>query len=124
MLTPYEAIEVIRTLSGFMYFNVDGYLPTDPNIFGITLHDPDLYASASIIEYRFYKNTYDLTQCESRRIYNLFFVINDKIYSGFNPENITINNKEDLEKFLLDVKHKLKLAKAKLKLSRLKKDFA
>ena len=123
MLTPYEAIEVIRTLSGFMYFDVDGYLPTDPDIFGITLHDPDLISSASVIEFRYDKKTNDLTQCSSRRIYNFFLVINDKIYSSFNPENITINNKEDLEKFLLDAKHKLKLAKEKLRLSRLKKDF-
>ena len=123
MLTPDEAIEVIRKLSGFMYFAVDGYLPTDPDIFGITLHDPDLISSASVIEFRFDNSTNDLTQCSSRRIYNLFLVINDKIYSSFNPEKITINNKEDLEKFLLDVKYKLKLAKAKLRLSRLKKDF-
>lgn len=123
MLTPDEAIEVIRKLSGFMYFDVDGYLPTDPDIFGITLHDPDLFSTASIIEFRFDKTTNDLTQCSSRRIYNLFYVINDKIFYSFNPENITINNKEDLEKFLLDVKHKLKLAKEKLRLSRLKKDF-
>lgn len=123
MLTPDEAIEVIRKLSGFMYFDVDGYLPTDPDIFGITLHDPDLFSTASVIEFRFDKTTNDLTQCSSRRIYNLFYVINDKIFYSFNPENITINNKEDLEKFLLDVKHKLKLAKEKLRLSRLKKDF-
>ena len=123
MLTPCEAIEVIRTLSGFMYFDVDGYLPTDPDIFGITLHDPDLISSASVIEFRYDKETNDLTKCSSRRIYNYFLVINDKIYSSFNTENITINNKEDLEKFLLDVKHKLKLAKEKLRLSRLKKDF-
>ena len=123
MLTPDEAIEVIRKLSGFMYFDVDGFLPTDPDIFGITLHDPDLFSTASIIEFRFDKTTNDLTQCSSRRIYNLFYVINDKIFYSFNPENITINNKEDLEKFLLDVKHKLKLAKEKLRLSRLKKDF-
>lgn len=123
MLTPYEAIEVIRKLSGFMYFDVDGFLPSDPDIFGITIHDPDLISSASVIEYRFDKDTNDLTKCQSRRIYNFFLVINDKIYSSFNPENITINNKEDLEKFLLDVKHKLKLAKEKLRLSRLKKDF-
>ena len=38
-----------------------------------------------------------------------------KIFSSFNlnSEDITINNKEDLEKFLLDVKYKLKLAKEK-----------
>ena len=123
MLTPDEAIEVIRKLSGFMYFDVNVYLPTDPDIFGITLHDPDLISSASVIEYRFDKATNDLTQCSSRRIYNLFVVVNDKIYSSFSQEDITINNKEDLEKFLLDVKYKLKLAKAKLRLSRLKKDF-
>lgn len=123
MLTPSEAIDVIRKLSGFMYFDVDGFSPTDPDIFGITLHDPDLISSASVIEFRFDKTTNDLTQCSSRRIYNLFLVINDKIYSSFNPENITINNKKDLEKFLLDVKYKLKLAKEKLRLSRLKKDF-
>lgn len=123
MLTPDEAIEVIRKLSGFMYFDVDGFLPTDPDIFCITLHDPDLISSASVIEYRFDKTINDLTQCSSRKIYNLFLVINDKIYSSFNPENITINNKKDLEKFLLDVKYKLKLAKSKLRLSRLKKDF-
>lgn len=123
MLTPSEAIDVIRKLSGFMYFDVDGFSPTDPDIFGITLHDPDLISSASVIEFRFDKTTNDLTQCSSRRIYNLFLVINDKIYSSFNPENITINNKKDLEKFLLDVKYKLKLAKSKLRLSRLKKDF-
>lgn len=123
MLTPTEAIEVIRKLSGFMYFAVDGFSPTDPAIFGITIHDPDLYASASIIEYRFDKSTNDLTQCKSRRLYNLFFVINDKIFSSFNPEDITINNKKDLEKFLLDVKYKLKLAKEELRLSRLTKDF-
>ena len=123
MLTPDEAIEVIRKLSGFMYFDVNVYLPTDPDIFGITLHDPDLISSASVIEYRFDKATNDLTQCSRRRIYNLFVVVNDKIYSSFSQEDITINNKEDLEKFLLDVKYKLKLAKAKLRLSRLKKDF-
>lgn len=123
MLTLDEAIEVVRKISGFMYFDVDGFLPTDPDIFGINLHDPDLISSASVIEFRFDNSTNDLTQCSSRRIYNLFLVINDKIYSSFNPENITINNKEDLEKFLLDVKYKLKLAKAKLRLSRLKKDF-
>ncbi len=123
MLTPCEAIEVVRKLSGFMYFDVDAFSPNDPSIFGITLHDPDLMSSASVIEYRFDKATNDLTQCSSRRIYNLFLVIDDKIYSSFNPENITINNKKDLEKFLLDVKYKLKLAKERLRLSRLKKDF-
>ena len=85
MLTPDEAIEVIRKLSGFMYFDVDGYLPTDPDIFGITLHDPDLFSTASVIEFRFDKTTNDLTQCSSRRIYNLFYVINDKIFYSFNP---------------------------------------
>lgn len=123
MLTPYEAIEVVRKLSGFMYFDVDAFSPNDPSIFGITLHDPDLFSSESVIEYRFDKATNDLTQCSSRRIYNLFVVVNDKIYSSFNPEDITINNKKDLEKFLLDVKYKLKLAKERLRLSRLKKDF-
>lgn len=124
MLTPSEAIDVVSKLSGFMYYAADGFIPTDPAIFGITIHDPDLISSsASVIEFRFDKTTNDLTQGQSRRLYNLFVVINDKIYSSFNPENITINNKEDLEKFLFDVKYKLKLAKEKLRLSRLKKDF-
>lgn len=123
MLTPYEAIEVVRKLSGFMYFDLDGFLPTDPTLFAITLHDPDFYASATVIEYQFDKTTNDLTQCSSRKIFNLFFVLHDKIYSSFNPEDITINNKDDLEKFLLDIKYKLKLAKEELKLSRLTKDF-
>lgn len=124
MLTPSEAIEVVRKLSGFMYFDVGGFIPTD-SIFGITLHDPDLYSTASILEYRFDKTTNDLTQCSSRRLYNVFVVVNDKIFSSFNlnSEDITINNNEDLEKFLLDVKYKLKLAKEKLRQSRLKKDF-
>lgn len=123
MLTPYEAIEVVRKLSGFMYFDVDAFSPNDPSIFGITLHDPDLYSAASILEYQFDKSTNDLTKYHAKRIYNLFFVINGKIFSSFNPEDITINNKDDLEKFLLDVKYKLKLAKEELRLSRLKKDF-
>lgn len=123
MLTPTEAIDVIRKLSGFMYFDVDGFLPTDPALFVITIHDPDLYASVSVIEYQFDKTTNDLTQCKSRKIFNLFFVIKDKIYSSFNPQDVTINNKKDLEKFLLDVKYNLKLAKEELRLSRIKKDF-
>lgn len=123
MLTPSEAIEVVRELSGFMYVDMDGYLPTDPTWFAITLHDPDFYASATVIEYQFDKTTNDLTQFHSRKIFNVFFVLKDKIYSSFNPENTTINNKEDLEKFLLDVKYKLKLAKEELRLSRLTKDF-
>ena len=125
MLTPCEAIEVVRKLSGFMYFDVDGSITTGLTTFGITLHDPDLYSTASILEYQFDKSTNDLTQCSRRRLYNLFYVINDKIFSSFNlnSEDITINNKEDLEKFLLDVKYKLKLAKEKLKQSRLAKDF-
>ncbi len=123
MLTPYEAIEVVRKLSGFMYYDLDGYLPTDPTLFAITLHDQDLNASATAIEYQFDKITNDLTKCHSRKNFNLFFVLHDKIYSSFNLEDITINNKEDLEKFLLDIKYKLKLAKEELRLSRLKKDF-
>lgn len=125
MLTPCEAIEVVRKLSGFMYFDVDGSITTGLATFGITLHDPDLYSTASILEYQFDKSTNDLTQCSRRRLYNLFYVINDKIFSSFNlnSEDITINNKEDLEKFLLDVKYKLKLAKEKLRQSRLTKDF-
>ena len=125
MLTPCEAIEVVRKLSGFMYFDVDGSIPTGLTTFGITLHDPDLYSTASILEYQFDKSTNDLTQCSRRRLYNLFCVINDKIFSSFNlnSEDITINNKDDLEKFLLDVKYKLKLAKEKLRQSRLTKDF-
>ena len=125
MLTPCEAIEVVSKLSGFMYFDVDGSIPTGLTTFGITLHDPDLYSTASILEYQFDKSTNDLTQCSRRRLYNLFYVINDKIFSSFNlnSEDITINNKEDLEKFLLDVKYKLKLAKEKLRQSRLTKDF-
>lgn len=125
MLTPCEAIEVVRKLSGFMYFDVDGSITTGLTTFGITLHDPDLYSTASILEYQFDKSTNDLTQCSRRRLYNLFYVINDKIFSSFNlnSEDITINNKEDLEKFLLDVKYKLKLAKEKLRQSRLTKDF-
>ena len=123
MLTPYEAIEVVRKLPGCMYFDVDAFSPNDPTIFGITLHDPDLFSTASIIEYQFDKTTNDLTQCHSRKIFNLFFVLHDKIYSSFNPEDITINNKDDLEKFLLDIKYKLKLAKEELRKSRLEKDF-
>lgn len=125
MLTPCEAIEVVRKLSGFMYFDVDGSITTGLTTFGITLHDPDLYSTASILEYQFDKSTNDLTQCSRRRLYNLFYVINDKIFSSFNlnSKDITINNKEDLEKFLLDVKYKLKLAKEKLRQSRLTKDF-
>lgn len=125
MLTPCEAIEVVSKLSGFMYFDVDGSIPTGLTIFGITLHDPDLYSTASILEYQYDKSTNDLTQGSRRRLYNLFYVINDKIFSSFNlnSEDITINNKEDLEKFLLDVKYKLKLAKEKLRQSRLAKDF-
>lgn len=111
MLTPTEAIDVVRKLSGFMYFTVDAFSPNDPSIFGITLHDQDLYSTASILQYQFDKSTNDLTKYHSKRIYNLFFVINGKIFSSFNPEDITINNKEDLEKFLLDVKYNLKLAK-------------
>ena len=123
MLTPTEAIDVVRKLSGFMYFDVDAFSPNDPTLFAITLHDPDFYASATVIEYQFDKSTNDLTKYNSKRIYNLFFVINGKIFSSFNPEDITINNKEDLEKFLLGVKYNLKLAKEELRLSRLKKDF-
>ena len=123
MLTPTEAIDVVRKLSGFMYFDVDGFLPTDPDLFVITLHDPDLFASVSVIEYQFDKKTKDLTQCSSRKIFNLFVVVNDKIYSSFNPQDVTINNKEDLEKFLISVKYELKLAKERLRLSRLTKDF-
>ena len=59
MLTPYEAIEVVHKLSGFMYYDLDGYLPTDPTLFAITLHDPDFYASATVIEYQFDKKTND-----------------------------------------------------------------
>ena len=123
MLTPYEAIEVVHKLSGFMYFDVDAFSPNDPTIFGITLHDPDLFSTASILEYQFDRTTNDLTKYLSKRIYNLFYVINDKIFYSYNPEDITINNKDDLEKFLLDVKYKLKLAKEELRKSRLKKDF-
>ena len=125
MLTPCEAIEVVRKLSGFMYFDIDGSIPTGLTTFGITLHDPDLYSTASILEYQYDKSTNDLTQGSRGRLYNLFYVINDKIFSSFNlnSEDITINNKEDLEKFLLDVKYKLKLAKEKLRQSRLTKDF-
>lgn len=123
MLTPSEAIEVVRKLSGFMYFDLDAFSPNDPTLFAITLHDPDFYANATVIEYQFDKTTNDLTKNYSRKIFNLFFVQKDKIYSTFNPEDITINNKKDLEKFLLDVKYKLKLAKEELRQSRLEKDF-